>query len=68
MFTGLSSVNYSIIQITFEALFALVIGTLGAILRAPALREITWRSEMKRRYVEVRFSVGGIIERLRTDS
>ncbi len=40
-------------QIIVEALVALVLGTLGATIRTPELREVTWRSEMKKRYVLV---------------
>ncbi|PSR82608.1 hypothetical protein PHLCEN_2v6041 [Hermanssonia centrifuga] len=36
-------------QIIVEALVALVLGTLGATIRTPELREVTWRSEMKKR-------------------
>ncbi|KAH8116440.1 magnesium transporter [Phellopilus nigrolimitatus] len=35
-----------------EALLSLVIGILGASLNAPELREITWRSEMKKRKID----------------
>ena len=37
------------IQIIVEAFIALALGTLGATLRTDELKEITWRSEMKRR-------------------
>jgi membrane magnesium transporter 1 len=33
-----------------ETLLALFLGTLGASLNAPALKEITWAAEMKTRY------------------
>ncbi|KZT09839.1 uncharacterized protein LAESUDRAFT_721992 [Laetiporus sulphureus 93-53] len=36
-------------DIVFEALAALAIGIVGATVRTPELREVTWRSEMKRR-------------------
>ncbi|CAL1715248.1 unnamed protein product [Somion occarium] len=39
-------------DIIAEALVALVIGIIGATVRTPELREITWRSEMKRRAKE----------------
>lgn len=39
------------VQIIVEALVALVLAVVGATVRSPALREVTWRSEMKRRYV-----------------
>ena len=35
----------------FEAVAALVLAIVGATVRSPPLREVTWRSEMKRRYV-----------------
>ena len=35
-----------------ETLIALVLGTIGATMRSPELKEITWKREMKRRYVE----------------
>ncbi len=38
-------------QIVFEAAAALVLAIVGATVRSPPLREVTWRSEMKRRYV-----------------
>ncbi|THG97252.1 hypothetical protein EW026_g4711 [Hermanssonia centrifuga] len=41
------------VDIIVEALVALVLGTLGATIRTPELREVTWRSEMKKRYVLV---------------
>lgn len=37
-------------QIIIEAFISLILGTIGATVRTPELREITWRSEMKRRY------------------
>ncbi|KIP03016.1 hypothetical protein PHLGIDRAFT_20339 [Phlebiopsis gigantea 11061_1 CR5-6] len=37
------------IDIIAEAFIALALGTLGATLRTDELKEITWRSEMKRR-------------------
>ncbi|KZT70796.1 hypothetical protein DAEQUDRAFT_764365 [Daedalea quercina L-15889] len=36
-------------DIVFEALVALVLGIIGSAIRTPELREVTWRSEMKRR-------------------
>ncbi|PCH44438.1 hypothetical protein WOLCODRAFT_76290 [Wolfiporia cocos MD-104 SS10] len=36
----------------YEALIAVVFGIVGAALRTPELREVTWRSEMKRRSAE----------------
>jgi len=36
-------------DIVVEAIAALVIGVVGAAVRTPELREMTWRSEMKRR-------------------
>ncbi|GBE86527.1 hypothetical protein BKA93DRAFT_265883 [Sparassis latifolia] len=39
-------------DIVLEALVALVLATFGAALRTPELREVTWRSEMKRRSLE----------------
>lgn len=38
-------------QIVLEAIGALVLAIVGATLRTPALREIMWRSEMKRKCV-----------------
>jgi hypothetical protein len=38
-------------QIVFEALIALMLGIFGASLDAPELKEITWASEMKQRYL-----------------
>ncbi|KII87330.1 hypothetical protein PLICRDRAFT_177094 [Plicaturopsis crispa FD-325 SS-3] len=35
-------------KIVFEALLALVFGTIGASCNAPELKEITWASEMKK--------------------
>ncbi|KAJ3491377.1 hypothetical protein NLI96_g761 [Meripilus lineatus] len=37
-------------DIIIEAFISLILGTIGATVRTPELREITWRSEMKRRY------------------
>ncbi|KAI0917856.1 hypothetical protein AcW1_006877 [Taiwanofungus camphoratus] len=39
-------------DIVFEALAALFLAIVGATIRTPDLREVTWRSEMKRRSVE----------------
>ncbi|KAI0741601.1 hypothetical protein C8Q80DRAFT_1356907 [Daedaleopsis nitida] len=39
-------------DIVLEACIALVVGIVGATVRSPALREVTWRSEMKRRSSE----------------
>ncbi|KAJ3527768.1 hypothetical protein NM688_g8084 [Phlebia brevispora] len=36
-------------DIIIEAVLALILGTIGATMRSPQLREITWRSEMKER-------------------
>ncbi|KAG6381692.1 hypothetical protein JVT61DRAFT_293 [Boletus reticuloceps] len=35
----------------YESVFALILGTLGASLNAPPLKDITWASEMKKRWV-----------------
>jgi hypothetical protein len=37
------------LQIVAEALLSLVLGIIGASLKTPALKEITWKSEMKKR-------------------
>ncbi|TFK78724.1 hypothetical protein K466DRAFT_668348 [Polyporus arcularius HHB13444] len=39
-------------DIVFEAAAALVLAIVGATVRSPPLREVTWRSEMKRRALE----------------
>ncbi|OJT11941.1 hypothetical protein TRAPUB_11509 [Trametes pubescens] len=39
-------------QIVFEALASLFLAIVGATLRSSPLREVTWRSEMKRRAQE----------------
>ncbi|KIY62087.1 hypothetical protein CYLTODRAFT_427171 [Cylindrobasidium torrendii FP15055 ss-10] len=39
-------------DIVIEALVALVLGTLGASLNAPPLKEITWASEMSKRTID----------------
>jgi len=39
-------------DIVFEALIALVLGIIGASLNAPALKDITWQSEMRERSVD----------------
>lgn len=39
-------------DIIIEAFVALALGTLGATLRTDDLREITWRSEMKKRSLD----------------
>ncbi|GJE91279.1 membrane magnesium transporter-like protein [Phanerochaete sordida] len=39
-------------DIVIEAIVALALGTLGSVLRTDELREITWRSEMKKRPLE----------------
>ncbi|KAI0788729.1 membrane magnesium transporter-domain-containing protein [Abortiporus biennis] len=39
-------------DIIAESLLALVFGIIGSVIRTPELREITWRSEMKRRAQE----------------
>jgi len=41
------------VQIIIEALVAVVLGILGASLNAPPLKEITWASEMQKRYESV---------------
>ena len=51
-------------QIVFEAVAALVLAIVGATVRSPALREVTWRSEMKRRCASVQLFLARII---RTD-
>ncbi|KZT21580.1 hypothetical protein NEOLEDRAFT_1121009 [Neolentinus lepideus HHB14362 ss-1] len=38
-------------DVGFEALFGLFLGILGASLDTPALKEITWASEMKKRSI-----------------
>ncbi|TCD71822.1 hypothetical protein EIP91_003165 [Steccherinum ochraceum] len=40
-------------DIVVETLVALAFGIIGSVVRTPALREITWRSEMKRRRVSL---------------
>ena len=42
-----------LLQIVVEAAVALLFAIVGATVRSPPLREVTWRSEMKRRYVDV---------------
>ncbi|TFK48549.1 hypothetical protein OE88DRAFT_1664433 [Heliocybe sulcata] len=39
-------------DVTLEALVGLFLGILGASLDAPALKEITWASEMKKRSID----------------
>ncbi|KAI0708825.1 hypothetical protein C8T65DRAFT_649595 [Cerioporus squamosus] len=39
-------------DIIFEAIAALLLAIVGATVRSPPLREVTWRSEMKRRALE----------------
>ncbi|THH07401.1 hypothetical protein EW145_g3411 [Phellinidium pouzarii] len=39
-------------DIVVEALLSLVLGILGASLNAPEVKEITWRSEMKKRKID----------------
>ncbi|KAH9840044.1 magnesium transporter [Rhodofomes roseus] len=39
-------------DIVFEAIAALILGIVGSAIRTPELREVTWRSEMKRRSAE----------------
>ncbi|PAV20129.1 hypothetical protein PNOK_0506300 [Pyrrhoderma noxium] len=39
-------------DIVIEAFVSLVIGILGASLNAPELKEITWRSEMRKRKID----------------
>lgn len=38
-------------KIVYESVIALILGTLGASLSAPPLKDITWASEMKKRWV-----------------
>ncbi|KAL4065837.1 hypothetical protein J3A83DRAFT_4099064, partial [Scleroderma citrinum] len=40
------------LNIVYESIFALVIGTLGASLNAPPLKDITWAGEMKKRTID----------------
>ncbi|KAJ7281439.1 magnesium transporter [Mycena rebaudengoi] len=40
------------LDIIIEALFALVVGTVGASLNAPPLKEITWAAEMRTRSID----------------
>ena len=42
---------YPAFQIVVEAGMSLVLAIIGATIRSPSLREVTWRSEMKRRCV-----------------
>jgi hypothetical protein len=37
-------------QIVLEALLGLALGTIGACLNAPPLKEISWASEMRKQY------------------
>ncbi|KAF7309899.1 hypothetical protein MIND_00362200 [Mycena indigotica] len=39
-------------DIILEALFALVVGTVGASLNAPQLKEISWAAEMQKRSID----------------
>ncbi|KAJ6619859.1 magnesium transporter [Mycena sp. CBHHK59/15] len=39
-------------DIVLEALFALVLGIIGASLNAPPLKEITWAAEMRKRSID----------------
>ncbi|KAJ7436723.1 magnesium transporter [Mycena galericulata] len=39
-------------DIILEALLALVLGTLGASLNAPTLKEISWAAEMRKRSID----------------
>ncbi|EJF64106.1 hypothetical protein DICSQDRAFT_53485 [Dichomitus squalens LYAD-421 SS1] len=39
-------------DIVVEAAISLVLAVVGATIRSPSLREVTWRSEMKRRALE----------------
>jgi len=39
-------------SIVFESLVALSLGIIGACLKAPALKEITWASEMRTRTID----------------
>ncbi|KAJ7043700.1 magnesium transporter [Mycena alexandri] len=39
-------------DIIIEALIALVLGTIGASLKAPPLKEITWAAEMRKRSID----------------
>ncbi|KAF8548933.1 hypothetical protein OG21DRAFT_1422156 [Imleria badia] len=36
----------------YESVFALILGTLGASLNTPPLKDITWASEMKKRTID----------------
>ncbi|KAF9240640.1 magnesium transporter [Melanogaster broomeanus] len=36
----------------YESILALILGTLGASLNAPPLKDITWASEMKKRTID----------------
>ncbi|KAH9935075.1 hypothetical protein B0H21DRAFT_759404 [Amylocystis lapponica] len=49
-------------HLAFEALAALALASAGAVLRTPALREASWRSEMRHRCVRprVRVSLSGL--------
>lgn len=50
-FFSLSTSQLISVQIVLEALIGLAFGILGASLRAPPLKEITWASEMKTQFV-----------------
>ncbi|KIK99821.1 hypothetical protein PAXRUDRAFT_822361 [Paxillus rubicundulus Ve08.2h10] len=40
------------LNIVYESVFALILGTLGASLNAPPLKDITWASEMRKRTID----------------
>ncbi|KAN0088400.1 Magnesium transporter [Tylopilus felleus] len=40
------------LNIVYESVIALILGTLGASLSAPPLKDITWASEMKKRTID----------------
>lgn len=52
-------------QIIVEAVVALALGILGAVMRVDELKEITWRSEMKKRCVYVLMSCMTVLTRHR---
>jgi hypothetical protein len=41
----------------YESILALILGLLGASLNAPPLKDITWASEMKKRWVMFRMLI-----------
>lgn len=54
-------------QIILEALLGLSTGILGASLNAPSLKEVTWSSEMKVRYVYTHVICISLAETFHTD-